>query len=98
MYFVVIEIKKKTLLKKIYILLLVTTKKSILKSKTYLIRFSHDSVKVIFSFSSYVLTEGEKSLLWKGLRFCIPPKKIEYADFLTQFELLYGDNIMFEMK
>ena len=30
--------------------------------------------------------------------FCIPPKKIEYADFLTQFELLYRDTIMFEMK
>ena len=28
----------------------------------------------------------------------MPPKKIEYADFLTQFELLYRDTIMFEMK
>ena len=30
--------------------------------------------------------------------FPIPRKKIEYADFLTQFELLYRDTIMFEMK
>ena len=43
-----------------------------------LTRFSHDPNKVIFNFSSYVLTEDEKSLLCKGLRFCIPPKKIEY--------------------
>ena len=52
-------------------------------------RFLHDPNKVIFNFSSHVLREGEKSLLCKGLRFCIPPKKIEYADFLKQFELLY---------
>ena len=60
--------------------------------------FSHDPRKVIFNFSSYVLAEHEKSLLCKGLRFSIPPKKIEYADFLTQFELLCRDTIMFEMK
>ena len=44
-------------------------------------RFSHDLNKVIFNFSSYLLTEDEKSLLCKGLRFSIPRKKIEYADF-----------------
>ena len=60
-------------------------------------RFSHDPNKVIFSVSSYVLTEDE-SLLCKMHRFYIPPKKIEYPDFLTQFELLYRDTIMFEMK
>ena len=38
------------------------------------------------------------SLLCKELRFSIPPKKIEYADFFAQFELLYRDAIMFEMK
>ena len=37
-------------------------------------------------------------ILYKGLRFCKPPKNIEYADFLTQFELLYRDTIIFEMK
>ena len=61
-------------------------------------RFSHDPNKVIFNFSSYALTEYEKSLLCKSLRFSIPPKKIEYADFLTQFELVYRDTMMFEMK
>ena len=63
-----------------------------------LTRFSHDPNKVIFNFSSYVLTKDKKRLLCKGLKFCIPPKKIEYADFLTQFELLYRDTIMFKMK
>ena len=61
-------------------------------------RFSHDPNKVVFNISSYVLTEDEKSLLWQGLRFFIPPKKIEHADFLGQFELLYRDTIMFKMK
>ena len=61
-------------------------------------RFSHGSNKVIFKFSSYALTEYEKSLLCKGLRFSVPPKKNEYGDFLTQFELLYRDTIMFEMN
>ena len=56
--------------------------------KVNLTRFSYDPTKVIFNFSSYVLTKDEKSLPCKGLRFCIPPKKIEYVDFLTQFELL----------
>ena len=53
--------------------------------------FSHDPNKVIFNFSSYVLKEDEKSLICEGLRFCIQSKKIEYVDFLTQFELLYRD-------
>ena len=61
-------------------------------------RFSHDANKVIFYFSSYVLTEDEKNLLCNGLRFCIPPKRIVYADFLTQLELLYRDTLIFEMK
>ena len=66
--------------------------------KVNLTRFSHDPNKVISNFSSNVLTEDEKSLLCKELRFCIPPKKIEYADILTKFELLYRDTILFEMK
>ena len=37
-------------------------------------RFSHDPNKVIFNFSSYALTEYEKSLFCKSLRFSIPPK------------------------
>ena len=34
------------------------------------------------------VTEDEKSLLCKGLR-ALPPKKIDYIDFLKQCELLY---------
>ena len=56
-------------------------------------KFSHDPNHVIFNFSLHVLTEDKKSLLCKGLRFCIPHKKIEYAGFLTQFELFYKDTI-----
>ena len=61
-------------------------------------KFLHDPNKVIFNSSPYILTEDEKSLLCKGLRFSITPKKIEYADFPTQFELLYRDTLMFEIK
>ena len=63
-----------------------------------LTRFSHDPNKVIFNFSSYDLTEDEKGLPCKGLRFSIPSKKTECANFFTQFELLYRATMMFEMK
>ena len=46
---------------------------------------SHDPDKVIFNFSGHVL----KSLLSKGLNFAIPPKNINYADYMLPFELLY---------
>ena len=52
---------------------------------------SHDPQKVIFNYSSHVLTESEKSLLCKGLNFAIPPDKLEHSDFLLPFELLYRD-------
>ena len=54
---------------------------------------SNDPEKVISKFSSHILSDSEKSLLWKGLRFALPPKKIDYADFLLQFELLYRDTL-----
>ena len=54
-------------------------------------KMSHDPQKVIFNYSSHVLTESEKSLLCKGLNFAIPPDKLEYSDFLLPFELLYRD-------
>ena len=44
--------------------------------------------KLFLIFSSYVLIEDAKSLLCKGLRFCIPSKKLKYDDFLAQFALL----------
>ena len=46
-------------------------------------RFSHDPNKFIFDFPSYVLTENKEN---------------DYADFLTQFELLYRDTVMFDMR
>ena len=58
---------------------------------------SHDQDKVIFNYSSHVLTESEKSLLCKGLNFTIPPKTLEYADYLLPFELLYCDIHNFEV-
>ena len=48
-------------------------------------------IKWRFNYSSHVLTENEKSLLCKGLNFAIPPKTLEYADYLLPFELLYCD-------
>ena len=34
---------------------------------------------------------AKKSLLSKGLNFAIPPKNINYTDFMLSFELLYRD-------
>ena len=52
---------------------------------------SHDPDKVLFNFSSHQLTEHEKSLLTKGLNFAIPPKNLNYADYMLPFELLFRD-------
>ena len=49
----------------------------------------HDPDKVIFNFSGHVLNTTEKYLLSKGLNFAIPPKNINYADYMLPFELLY---------
>ena len=56
---------------------------------------SHDPEKVISNFSFHILSDSEKSLLCKGLRFALPTKKIGYADFSLQFELLYRDTLQF---
>ena len=58
---------------------------------------SHDPEKAISNFSSHSLSDSEKSLLCKGLTFALPPKKIDYADFLLQFELLYRDTLQFNL-
>ena len=52
---------------------------------------TNEPEKVIFNFSSVVLTPSQKSLLAKGLNLSIPPKKLNYADALAPFELLYRD-------
>ena len=50
-----------------------------------------DPEKVLFNFSSHQLTEHEKSLLSRGLNFAIPPKSLNYADYLLPFVLLFRD-------
>ena len=54
---------------------------------------TNDPEKVIFNFSSRNLTSSEKTLLTKGLNLSIPPKKLNYGDFLMPFELLYKQMI-----
>ena len=49
----------------------------------------NDPEQVIHNYSSYVLSDTEKSLLAKGLNFSIPPKGLNFADYMTPFELLY---------
>ena len=49
----------------------------------------NDPVKFIFNYSNIFLSDAEKSLLVKGLKFSIPPKKLNYADYLVNFELFY---------
>ena len=50
---------------------------------------SDDLDKVIFHFSGHVLNTTEKSLVSKGLDFAIPPKNINYTDYMLPF--LYRD-------
>ena len=52
---------------------------------------SHDPDKVHYNLSDYKLAESEKFVLCKGLEFAIPPSKLEYANFMLQFELLFRD-------
>ena len=47
---------------------------------------TNDPEKVIFNFSNRVLTTNEKQLLVRGLNLSIPPKSLNYADFLHPFE------------
>ena len=49
----------------------------------------HDPSKVIFNFSKYELCDCEKRYLAKGLNFSLPPKYLDYADYLVNFELFY---------
>ena len=45
----------------------------------------------IFNFSSYVLSDNDKSLLSKGLNFPLPNKNVEISEYLCPFELLYHE-------
>ena len=48
---------------------------------------SHDPEKVIFNFSSYELSSNDKDPLSKRPQFAVPPKQIDYSNFMTKFEL-----------
>ena len=50
---------------------------------------TNDPEKVIFNFSDRTLSAAEKSLLAKGLNLSIPPKKLNYGDFLQPFQSFY---------
>ena len=52
---------------------------------------TNDPDQVIHNFSAYQLSDEEKSLLAKGLNFSIPPKSINFADYMTPFETLFKD-------
>ena len=52
---------------------------------------SHNPNKMIFNFSSYELSDVEKSVLCKGLNFSVKPKSTEYSGFLLPLELLFRD-------
>ena len=45
----------------------------------------HDPSKVIFNRSKYELSDCEKRPLAKGLNFSLPPKYLDYADYLEIF-------------
>ena len=44
-----------------------------------------------YNFSSYVLSDNDKSLLSKGLNFSLPNKKVEISEYFCPFELLYRE-------
>ena len=50
---------------------------------------SNNPEKVVFNFSNRQLNKNEKSLLAKELNLSVPPKVLNYADFLHPFEQAY---------
>ena len=52
---------------------------------------SYDPEKVIANYSSYGLSDNEKKLLVKGLNFAVQPRKLNYADYLARYELMFRD-------
>ena len=49
-----------------------------------------DPKKVIFNYSNIFLSVAKTSFFVKGLKFFIPPRKLNYADYLINFELFYS--------
>ena len=54
-------------------------------------RSTQNPEKVIFNFYRYVLSNCEKSLLTKGLNFSILCEKLDFVDYLVQFESFFRD-------
>ena len=52
---------------------------------------------IIFNYSHRALTETEKSVLARGLRFCLPPKDVDKYDVKCSFELLYRELIKLDL-
>ena len=44
-----------------------------------------DPEKAFFNYSDISLSGADKSLFVKSLKFSIPPKKLNYADYLVNF-------------
>ena len=63
----------------------------VLENSNLILETSHDHGKVIFNFSSHELSDDEKLLLCKGLNFSISPKRLNYADQMLHFKLLFRD-------
>ena len=49
----------------------------------------HDPSTIIFNFSNHELSVSIKSILIKWFNFSLPPKKLNYKDYLVQYDLFY---------
>ena len=52
---------------------------------------SRNPDKVIINHSSYHLSDIEKTVPAKSLNFALPPKKLNYTDYVTLYKLLFRD-------
>ena len=63
-------------------------------------RPKHNPDEVILNYSTISLSDTEKWLLVRGLRFSLPPKRLNCANYLTDFELfleVYGTQMFYQM-
>ena len=58
---------------------------------------SHGLENFSFSFYHHLLKEIEKSLLSRGLNFPLPPKNLNYVDYILPFELSFRDIELYEI-
>ena len=49
----------------------------------------HNPDRVVFKYSTYKLSDLEKRLLAKGLKYVLPPRKLNYGNYMTLFEFFY---------